>query len=473
MEGMGIVYLALLIPLVVTGVFYLFKKHEFTWWEFFVPIASVALIILISVKISEKTSTNYSEYWGSTVTTVTEEEPYNYWQHQTCTRTTTDSKGNTHVTTYDCSHQVDVGPSWEAVTNLNEHIAISEDLHDELVVQFGTGKKIIKTRKNHDSGDRCSGSKGTKFEGQRVGKTSNVFRTVWGGENHTRKTYNTQHQYENRIKASDLSIFNISVVKKSQVDSLGLYEYPLRTAGFGKRHVVKKTKKNKGGVTVYNGWDFPTILGENIPESTQEKFRQLNGKFGPTNEMRFWVLVFEDTDQMTGVMQENYWVRGNMNELVLCIGKSGEEIQWAHAFSWATSDVLTVEIRNAVLDLYTYKDSVVTTPMPPVLGSIIKTAQPQEKIIRVKTSSTPVLTEETWDNLYNYLSENLQRFERRHKEEFEYVKIIPTKRAKIIIYILALVIAIIVNIVVTTNDIYDGHTNLKFNNRKYGNRRFY
>jgi len=466
MDGMGIVYLALLIPLLVTGIFYLFKKHEFTWWEFFVPIASVALIIFISVKITEKSATNFTEFWGSTVTHVIEEEPYNYWQHQTCTRTVSDGNGGTRTVTYDCSHQVDVGPSWLAVTNLGEKIVISERFHDELVAQFGTGKVITNTRKNHSARSRCAGSKGTKFEGRTVGKTSNVLTTKWGGEDETRKPYVSQHKYENRIKASDLSIFNIQVVKKNMVDSLGLYEYPLRSAAFMKRQ--GKTKKNRKGNIVYDGWDFPTIIGDStVSEATQEKFRQLNGKFGVSNQMRLWVLVFDDAKPMTGQMQENYWVRGNMNELVLCIGKSGQEIQWAHAFSWATSNTLTVEVRNAVLDLYTYKDTVIAGQKLPVLEIGM-----DDQTKRVKSSKTPVLTEQTWDDLYVWLNDNLHQFERRTFDEFEYVKVIPSKKAKIFIYILALVIAIGVNIWVTNNEIYEGSTN-NFNNKRYGSRRFY
>ena len=466
MDGMGIVYLALLIPLLVTGVFYLFKKHEFTWWEFFIPIASVALIIFISVKVAEKSATNFTEFWGSTVTKVVEEEPYNYWQHQTCTRTYTDGNGNTRTETYDCSHQVDVGPSWTAVTNLGEEISITEKFHDELVAQFGTGKKVTKTRKNHSSRSRCAGSKGTKFQGQTVGKTSDILTTKWGGEDHTRKAYVSQHKYENRIKASDLSIFNIQVVKKSMVDSLGLFEYPNR----GSKNQTR-TKTNRKGVTKYGGWEFPTILGDenlNVSESTQEKFRRLNGKFGVSNQMRLWILVFEDADPMAGKMQENYWVRGNMNELVLCIGKSGQEIQWAHAFSWATSNTLTVEVRNAVLDLYTYKDTVIAGQKLPVLEIGM-----DDQTKKVKDSKTPVLTEQTWDDLYNWLNDNLHQFERRTFDEFEYVKVVPSKKAKIFIYVLALVIAIGVNIWVTNNEIYEGSTNNFNNRRRHGNRRFY
>ena len=463
MEGMGLVYLALLIPLLVTGIFYMFKKHEFTWWEFFVPIAAVALIIFGTVKITEKTATSFTEYWGSTVMKIYEQEPYNYWQHQTCTRQVasgTDANGNTtyRTETYDCSHQVDVGPSWDAVTNLDEHIGISEELYDELLVQFGTGRQVTDTHKNHDSGDRAVRSKGTKFQGTKVGKTSNQYGTAWGGQDHTRKAYTSKHKYINKVKASDLSIFNIEVVNKNEADSLGLYDIPDQ----------KKGNMFKLG----NGFEFPTIIGDStVSEETQEMFRRLNGKYGVSNEMRLWVLVYEDKPSITGVMQENYWVKGNMNELTICIGVSGEEIEWAHAFSWATSNTLTVEVADAVRNLYTYKDSTIKTPAPPVLNAIIQTAQP-DKTIRVKSSKTPVLNEQTWSDLYTYLNGNLTGFERRDvEEEFDYVKVIPSKKSKILIYILALFISIGMNIVVTRNNIYEGSGNIT--NRRYDNRRFY
>ena len=46
---MSLIYLALFIPIIVTTVFYLYKKHKFTWWEFFIPL----IITLISIVISK------------------------------------------------------------------------------------------------------------------------------------------------------------------------------------------------------------------------------------------------------------------------------------------------------------------------------------------------------------------------------------------------------------------------------------
>jgi len=453
-----IIYLALLIPIIVTGIFYYFKKDEFTWWEFFLPFAATLVAILISKLIIDYSSVQFTEYWGSTVVSVYEEEPYNYWHHQTCTESYpcgTDSKGNTRycTRTYDCSHQEDVGPKWYAITSMGENIDITEKQHDDLVSKFGTEKSVIKTRKNYDSNDRCVSSSGTKFQGKRVGVTSNIYRTNWDNTEDTRKAYVSAHSYENRIKASDLTLFNIKVVDDKQADSLGLFRYPEYSSG---------SWRGKA-----NGLDYPTILGNGFSNETQEKFRRLNGKFGVSNQMRLWVLVFDDKLSSIGNYQENYWVRGNKNELVICIGKKDEEIKWAHTFSWSTSNILTAEINQKIINLYSYKDSIAKKNLPTIIPVTDKmkinktklkvlpvpTETLKDDVIKIKSTS-PVLTEETWNELYIYLNQNLNRFERRNFEEFDYLTIEPSTGAIIFIFIFSLLISIGVNIWNIKNDIY-------------------
>ena len=399
---------------------------------------------------------SFTEYWGSTVTGVYEQEPYNYWQHQTCTRQVpcgTDANGNTQycTETYDCSHQVDVGPSWWAITNIDEKIKISENFYEELKARFGTGRKQVDVHRNHSARSKASGSRGTKFQGTRVGEYSYQWKTRWGGEEKTRKPYVSKHKYENRVKASDLSVFNISVVTDGQADTLGLFDYP----------------------EITSGWTYPTILGVDVSETTQENFMKLNGKFGKTNQLRLWILVFKNKPQNTAVYQENYWVKGNKNELVVCIGIDDDNnIQWSHSFSWALSGTLTAEVKNAVLDLYEY--TVTTTEgkqMPmivPLTKEIIGTTGmdtsklppafvlpiPQNQVQKVDKSEFPVLTDRTWNTYYQYLDKNLERFERRSFEEFSYLKVDPPKKAVIVIFIVAFLISLGTNIWVIKNDIY-------------------
>lgn len=467
---MSVLYLAILVPIVITAIFYAFKRHEFTWWEFFIPIGSVLVTIVISKLLIDYKSVHFTEYWGSTITAVYEEEPWNEWHSETCYTYTTDSKGNTTSHAYDCSHQDDTGPSWYATTNINEKFSITEKLHDELVRQFKTRKTAIDSRHNHSASSRAVGSDGTKFEGRRVGETSYIYQTTWSGDDATRKPYASEHSYVNKIKASDLTIFNMSVISKAKADSLGLFEYPKYEGG--------------GFFSMTKGFEFPTILGGKVSEETQEKFRKLNGKFGVSNELRLWILVFENKPAMIAQYQENYWVRGNMNELVICIGKKGEEIQWSYAFSWSTSAQLTAAVKDEVFNLFNYKDSLIkgvapkAIPLPKdiqkkIMGNAgnklpqgitpLPKIAVKDTVIKVKSPTYPVLNEKTWDAYYQYLNKNLGQYKRRSFKEFDYLSVEPSNTAIIIVFVLAFIISICVNIWVITNDINDDNNNWRRN----------
>lgn len=487
-------YLALLVPVIITFGFYLYKKHEFTWWEFFIPILGVAVVIFVTKLCIDSASVNFSEYWGSTVTAVYEQEPYNYWHHETCSRSVscgTDSKGNTKYCTeyYDCSHQDDVSPKWWAVTNIGENISISEKLHDELKLQFGTNRTIVETHDNYDEDDECVGSNGTKFQGKKVGDKSYVYETKWDGSENKRKPYVSKHSYVNKVKASDLSIFNLKIISEKDADSLKLFKYP--------------ECANNNWFEDGNGFEYPTILGGNVSKKTQENFKRLNGKFGATNKLRLWILVFENKPISIATMQENYWVKGNKNELVLCIGKKGNEIQWSYAFSWSKSTILTAEIKNYIMELYQYKDTVIKKKIPPMILPLdkindkkidkIKNVVPKElkkvakslknntilpikndttyidTIVKVKSSNYPVLTEQTWNNLYQYLDNNLHKFEKRSFKEFNYLTVEPSNGAIWLIFILAIIFSIGINIYVISNEFSsdDDNNDTSYNGWRY------
>ncbi|MCK9447298.1 hypothetical protein M0Q50_10645 [bacterium] len=392
-----LIYGSILLSLIITSIFYFLNKVEYKWWEFFLSTISTIIIVLIIKLIINSTGENYDEIWGSTIVSVFEEEPYNEWHNETCSYTTssTDAQGNTTTTThyYDCSHQDNYGPNWYAVTNINQKISISEYQYDNLKKQFGNIRIITNKHNNYSSNSSCSDSKGTKFEKRDVGECSYTYKINWQGTDNTRKTVCETKSYKNKIKASDLTIFNIKVISNEDADSLGLFDIP----------------------KLDDNLNYPTILGGKVSPFTQEQFRRLNGKYGPSNEMRLWILIFEDKPDNYGIYQENYWVRGNMNELVICIGKKGEEIQWNHVFSWTTNEALPIEIRNYI-------------------------------------SNMKVLNDKSWNDLYVYLNGNLDKFKRRDFKEFDYLKKQNTTTEIIIAYLFAVIISIIVNIWVIKND---------------------
>lgn len=457
-----IIFGALIVVVIVTVIFYLRKPKEYKWWEFTIPLLITLGMIFGAKALTDHIGVMFTEYWGESIVEIYEEEPWNEWIHKTCTETYpcgTDSDGNTTycTRTYDCSYQADYGPEWYCKTDMDNKYRMTEHLYDSLVRVYITQKIKVKTHRNHASRDRASRSNGTKFAGTKVGKVSYVWKFKWPQSERTRKGVFTKHRYENRIKASDLSVFNIAVVTEEEADSLGLYEYP-------------------EDIHKYN---CPTILGGNVSPETQENFRKLNGKFGPTNQLRLWILLFEDKPAITATYQENYWVKGNKNELIICIGVNENEVQWAHSFSWALSGTLTAEAASKVLEMYEYtaelNDGSKTPAVLPITKDMAKNIfkdmgvdeiadkMPEvfpiplngRKVVNMKKSSTPVLTDETWEAYYKYMLKNLNRFERRSFEEFSYITVDPKPWAIILIYGLALVISLGLNLWVSNNEFHD------------------
>jgi hypothetical protein len=455
-----IIFGSLIVVIIITAIFYYLNPKEYKWWEFGIPIIITLGLIIGAKALTDHTRVMFTEYWGETIVSVHEEEPWNEWIHKTCSRTYscgTNSDGSTKYCTeyYDCSYQADYSPEWYSKTNLGNTYSMSEKMYDDLLILYGTGKKITNTRRNHSPRSRCSGSNGTKFAGKVVGQTSNVYSTEWPQNEKTRKGVFTKHQYENRIKASDLSIFNIPVVSEAEADSMGLFKYP--------ENIDK--------------YDCPVILGGSVSEKTQDMFRRLNAKFGPSNEIRLWILVFEDKPAITASYQENYWVKGNKNELVICIGKKGDEIKWAHSFSWALSETLTAETAQKAINLYEFSIKTKTGQTLPVaipiigetkkiigetigidtsyLPAVLPLGITRDNIQEVKKSKTPLLTEKTLEAYYNYLDSNLNKFERRSFEEFSYIKVDPKSWQVILIYILAFGISIGINFYVSKNEFHD------------------
>ncbi|MDD5649073.1 MAG: hypothetical protein PHF86_01460 [Candidatus Nanoarchaeia archaeon] len=471
-----ITYGALILIVIVTLVFYFFNPKKYLWWEFFVPIVLTALIIIGMKALISHSNIMFTEYWGETITTAIEEEPYNYWHHQTCSYTTCTGSGkNQHCTThyYDCSHEDHVGPKWWVKTNMGNSTSISEKQHDSIIKLFGSNRIIIKTRSNYDASDYCQYSNGTKFQGKRVGKISKNYSCSWKGTDETRRGVFSQNSYENKIKASDLSLFNIKAVTEEEADSFKLYKYP----------------------SVKDPLEFPTILGNNISPKTQELFKKLNAKFGPSNKLRLWILIFDNKSMNIATMQENYWVKGNKNELVICLGRKGQELQWAYSFSWSLSGDLTARVTQAALNLYSLKVETKNGKKNylaiPLLGSIkpvlkdsinidtssISSLIPininSKDIIKVTKSPYPVLTEETWENYYKFLNANLSDFQKRSFKEFDYLTIELKTWQIILIYIIALILSVGINLWATNNEFEEEDKGDNKNFKKYKNGNYY
>jgi len=394
-----IVYGSILIAVIFSIILWFKFKQQVVWWEPLIIIGVAVGLSFGSKALIEHSQVTFTELWGSEVVSVYESEPWNEWVTQTCSREYacgSDSDGNTTYCTeyYDCSYQDDHGPRWYCVTTSGEDLSITEAQYDKWMAQFGAAKTITKTRSNHASRDRCSYSSGSKFAGKKVGSKSYIYRTDWNGDYTTSVPVTTEHTYENRIKASDYSVFNYIELSEEEVASNNLYEYPELNSNF-----------------------YPkSILGSDN-NYYQKLIHKVNGHTGPDAQCRVWILLHDTDDSEVGYLQENYWVGGNKNELVINIGvDSMSQVNWCHVFSWSNSAGLKDEIVKYVESLDQMNDTV-------------------------------------WADFSIFLKDNIDKdWERLEFTQFSYLSVDPPLWSIILVYVLTLLVSGAISIWVVRNE---------------------
>jgi hypothetical protein len=308
-------WLALLIPILVAIVLFIFFRHKTLWWEFLIPFATSILLILLLKFGAETSQTTDIEYWGGWVV---KSEYFEEWDEEVpCIhikyQTETDSDGNTYLVFDGYEHLYDVdyhSPYWQLINSNGEIIIIGKNQFIQLCNRFDNKKEIDMNRNYH-------AIDGDKWE------------TTWNGFDDTLEPVVTSHFYENKVQASS-SVFNFQKIKKDQVKTFGLFEYP----------------------KIYDNYKCDSIFGQGDPN--QNKANKLlnfyNAKLGSLKEVRMIILIFNEQPLDAGFLQEAYWKRGNKNEFVVTIGIDTDyQVNWVYVFSWTESESLMIETRNFIL----------------------------------------------------------------------------------------------------------------------------
>ena len=216
-------------------------RKRLAFWEIPIIVLIPLLFSIAFLSIVINSKTKCVEYWGSTVVKLYEEEPWNEWIHQTCTRSYpcgTDANGNTTycTETYDCSYQADYCPEWYVITSSNEKIKIDEKTYDKFLKKIGGKRIAIKTRRNHSASSfaACTGHKKDSRLNGRVGKTSFVYESIISSDDEISKQIpvTTTHKYKNKLKATDKSVLGYSEVDTSDISRYKLLDYPLVQSPF-------------------------------------------------------------------------------------------------------------------------------------------------------------------------------------------------------------------------------------------------
>jgi hypothetical protein len=342
-----IIWLAVVVPLLISGLVYVIFHHKVTFWELGIQIVVPFVLTFGAKSCVEFSQAQDTEYWGFYTTGAAYFEPWNEkvscrhpipCEHEIrCTHPEyeTDSKGRRRRTGgYEHAndgykhfndgyyHPFDVDehkPRWELYSSSGTEYSIGQSDFDRLCHQFGNRTFVELNRKFYTKdGDKYV----TQWDPKQWDKVEPISQT---------------RTYENRVQASK-NVFNFPDVNPKD---FGLYEYP-----------------------AINGFAQQCVLGNAGASTTlgSKKIDYLNATLGAPHQIRLFVLVFKNQPVQAALDQESYWKGGNKNEFVTCIGvNDAYEVNWCRVFSWTEVDILKVEARRFVeeqktLDLVAYAD---------------------------------------------------------------------------------------------------------------------
>lgn len=303
--------------------------------------------VLAADRYGKRLVTKDVEYWGGAVKSAVYSEPWN--QKTKCRHKSEcihmDEKGKPKHSDDGPSHEFDIEEhkaSYFAYDTNGEKIPIDAKRFAELC-------SLFKNRKFKDMHRRFHTKDGDRYV------------TTWGGQMDRLEPTTTAHQYENKILGSR------STYHYNEVDPTkwGLFDYP----------------------EIKEFYRAPAILGMK-DEDASRRLDILNAQLGPQLELRAMILVFVGKPRDAAFDQEAYWMGGNKNEFVICIGTDDDRrVQWAHVFSWTKVEALKIEARNEVMN---------QVDKPLDLSKVV-----------------------TW------MARNMQRFERKSFSEFDYLHVDP------------------------------------------------
>lgn len=305
--------IAICIPVVVLLIVWKLFPHKVIWQEVVYPIIACLAITIIAKGVIEKRLTKDVEYWGSWATKVEFIEEWDEYIHETCTETTTDRDGKTSSRTYDCSYVENHPPVWQMYDSLGEIYEITPDHYAMLKLRWGNNKFIEMNRDFH------------RIDGD-------AYESNWNGIEETMEPLTTEHSWENRVQVST-SVFKPKPYTQQELKSYGVHDYP----------------------KVDEFYRAPSVLGPGYNVHLAGRYLSIqNAKLGAFKKVRMWVLTFKNQPLEAAMAQESYWLNGNKNDIVLCLGTTDNHnspFVWAYVISWTPNETTKINIRDSVTKL--------------------------------------------------------------------------------------------------------------------------
>lgn len=304
-------YFMLFLPFLFGSLIFCVKK--FRSYKVLFPIIISLCIVTICEVVGGLSKTTDIEYHNGFVKVV---EYYEPWDEMVPCRhpiynTRTDSKGNTYTefAGYQHAFDVDYHPEYWLLTDNTDHYQqISEESFLNIRKKFGN-YNFVELNRSYYSID------------------GNKYISVFDGNEDKLEGCVHTHYYENRVQATNRSIFSFEKITQEEKEKYGLFDYPY-----------------------INEYKCNSILGyeDQRAERNLEIFNSLNGK---PLQIRVWILVYKNQPIESAEKQRSYWQGGNKNELILAVGIDDHNIvKWGYTFSWTESEIVKIKCLDYIND---------------------------------------------------------------------------------------------------------------------------
>lgn len=321
-----LIYSLMIIPVIAFLVLLILFAKRIVWWEYALIFIVPLITIVITKAISVSTQTKDFEYWNSYLVKAEYTEAWSTWVDKTCSKevcTGSDSNRVCHTEYYDCSYCDSHSESYRAYDNIGNSYSISRSFYYELTKKWNNDVFVDMHRNiNHHFG---------------CGKDGDKYVTTYNNDFNTIIPITNIHGYTNKVQASR-SVFNFRKVDSTDVKRYQLYNY---------------RKK-------FNEFNYNPIYGDDNRLAI-DKLNRYNCIYGSNKQVHMNILVFKNQPIDAAEYQKAYWVGGNKNEFILCIGLNNEGIRWTKVISWTEVETLKVDVEKTVLNMKYDLPSIVDT----------------------------------------------------------------------------------------------------------------
>lgn len=291
------------VPFIASIVMLIFYRQKMAFWEYIVLFLVSFAVSFFLKFIMKEVNISDVEYLGYYITQTTKYDEWNERVRETRTRTVPAGKGKVRTQTYTV-WVTKTHPEYYTFTdNNNKEHDCAKALHIKIKNIFGSDEVFRDMNRHYHT------------------KDGDAHDWKWLGEFERIYPYTVEDFYSNPLKSSRSIILDCEKVTPDIKEEYGLFDYP----------IVMKTYQ-------------PTVLG--IERKDAKYIDYMNALLGKDYEFRLFMCFFEDKDIHAYEYQKAYWENGNKNELVLCLGYSGNKVTWCEGFTWCDTPVLEAKCKQ-------------------------------------------------------------------------------------------------------------------------------